>query len=193
MKRLVAITTFGLLLGVLVFGAAGSGAWFVDNEVVPVTATAAAFGIQVEDLTDGRTADSEAGLAQLDYSLQGMVPGADLNPDHAFDVKVTNTGGIPAKLRLTSSKTGGSQNIFNNLNVAVLAYDDCDAPAAFEVLHNGLVGDLSELISVAIGPNESACFIYEFQLLDAATDIGGSTDFDMRFTAGQTNDPAFTP
>ena len=180
-----------LMVGVLVFGAVGSSAWFTDQEFVPGEAQAGSLDIQVKNLTNGGIANSEGPTEAVPYAMDGLVPGESYFP--ALDLEIKNIGDIPAKLRISDGKTGGGQNIYNNLTVAVLEADTCPSTVAtlWTVIYNGSLSGMSELADGLVSPRGFSCITLEFMLDSAATDNGGITSFNVLVTAGQEDDPAF--
>jgi hypothetical protein len=192
LTRLGIGTTLALLVGLLAFGAFGSGAWFTDQELVPAEAQAATLDIQVKNLADDSVADSEEGTAATTHVMTGMVPGV-FSSVHDLDIEVKNLGDFPVKLRIDDGRTSGSTNIYNNLTVWAAQPDSCVSPTSWTVRYGGPLSGLSELWPVTLAPNGTTCVHFEFRLESTATDSGGETAFDISVTAGQTTDPAFTP
>lgn len=200
MKRFVVFVVFVLWSGVLAYGAAGSAAWFTDTEKVPVSAAAASLNIQVENLTDGGIADDENGTIALTHVMTGMIPGEAYGP---LMVRVTNIGDMPAWLKLSANKTGGSNNIYNNLTIWAAKPTDCGNPlSGGSQIYGGPIGQMSTSVptwndpvfsAATFEPGETACIHFEFRIEDTATDSGGTAMFNIVFKAGQENDPAYIP
>lgn len=187
MRRVAIAATLALWVGVLAYGVMGSAAWFTDTEVIPVSASAANLGIQLE--SDGLLVDSEEGLAEISATFTEMEPGG--SQPFFIVVTVRNTGDIPVKLLLDAEKTGGSLNIFNNIDLAVLDPDDCAAPAAWTVRFNDKLSGLSYVWPHTIPVGGETCMSFEFDLASTASDNGGETTFKLVFRAAQLADPSF--
>lgn len=190
MKRIAVLTVIGLWSGVLIYGAVGSSAWFTDTEVIPVSASAAHLAIEVVK-DDGSVADSEDGQVAITHEMLGMVPGV-LTSDQTFAAKVVNTGDLPVKVRLDAVHTGGSSGIFDDMLFWAMSPNVCqDEDSGGSVLYGGLLPGLPVTLPGTLAPGGEMCLAFEFMLAETATNSGGSTTFDLVFTAGQTNDPGF--
>jgi hypothetical protein len=179
-----------LLLGVLAFGAIGSGAWFTDSESVPVSAAS------------GRVDISLTGTDSSSMSVTNVMPGVWDNLK-TFNVYNSNST-VPVKFRLTPSYTSGDGSLYNALSVRV-GTGNCIGNAqghdnfpgtVYEGPLNAL--DLNSITSSifgasGLGLNISACYSFEFSLpANAGNGYQNlSSNFNINVVATQTQNPGW--
>jgi len=176
MRRYLIALAGSLLLAVMAFGVIGSGAWFTDQSVVPISAASSKLDIRAEvgKQGGGTTMYDPTGVA---LPVASLAPGV-YDPGNTWMINVQNKptadSTLSVKYRFTAGYVSGSGPLWDSTVVKVekgfcVAVNTISSPTT---VYEGPVKNLSFTNADAskpnLDPNNTHCYRFSFKLPDAA-------------------------
>jgi predicted ribosomally synthesized peptide with SipW-like signal peptide len=196
MKRI--LTSLVLILLVASVTASATSSYFTDQETLTGNSlTAGKLDVQLRGKTTLFAEPIVINLDTTQYFTGGLIPGV---PSESHVIAVYNQGWglstIPLKYRWTANLTGGSDLLFNKLNVK---YEDgnCWEPALpgdeMKVIYEGPLNGLNASPNKEVSPNITRCSWFTYTLpADAGNEYQAlNSQFNLVLDATQLNNPGW--
>lgn len=187
--RLIKSLFVVMAMSALIAGA--TNAYFTDKEVISNTFASGKVDIDIR----GPNKDGIVIPIDTTQTFQGgMAPGVSYGP---YAMNIYNKGWgqstLPVKYRWTEEKTGGSDAMYEKINV-IARQGNCDwNPDAQPISYQGGLKDMEVVSTSPLDPNITRCTWFWFELDPTAGNQlqGEKVEFDLIIDATQTNNPGW--